>query len=93
MCDISCDSLLHHTDLVYGDSQILRDKCIHVFYCNSRSIKKEGRLDDLLVKIRLLRYPEVIAVTETWLKSCEAVFFIIEEYDLYYVHREEGRAG
>ena len=63
-----------------------------IFNCNIRSISANG--DTLVALLQsLYTLPDVLVVTETWLKPEDGCNFLEENYDGYHTARSHGRSG
>ncbi|KOB66566.1 putative tick transposon [Operophtera brumata] len=69
--------------------------CLNIFYANVRSIRKQGKFDELKCILRSIdSIVHVILLTETWLKSNEeATSYHLPNYTHYYNIRTDSRGG
>lgn len=80
-----------------NDHQFIQAKKARLsfLYLNARSIKKEGKLDELKAIIKSIQTTvHVVLLTETWLTSeNQAVKIQINNYTHYYNYRTNSRGG
>ena len=84
----SVESCSKHEDLSHS-------KSIHFFYLNIRSIRVNDKFSELKLKLALLNYPDVIALTdnESWLGEGDEVYFQLSGYEGISFVRGQKRGG
>lgn len=70
------------------------DSSFEILYLNARSLRKEGRLDEIcdFVKSRKKRI-DVICITEIWIYTHETPYFNIEGFQSFFSTRDKDRGG
>jgi len=86
------EELFHSID-EFIESVTSNDHFLKIFYSNIRSIKAGGKFQELKHKLAQLNYPDIIVLTETWLREGEEVLFQIPDYTLFSVVRNNKRGG
>ena len=83
----NCDYIDHdHFETMKPKSSGLR-----IVQINCRGTKSE--LDDLDDFLSSLKYPDVIIISETWLKQGESMYIDIKGYKFKGIHREYKKGG
>lgn len=90
------------SEYTYGSCNELRDstefKCItshtskiSLLHINIRSI--HNKIEDLKYFLEQLNKPQIVVVSETWLKESEVAYFNLPGYTAYFACRVAGRGG
>ena len=64
---------------------------LRILQLNCRGLK--SKLDDLDELLKVIKYPDVIIINETWLKAGESKFVDIKGYKFKGIHREHKKGG
>ena len=72
----------------FHKTNIDKEKTFNIFHNNSRSILKEGRLDEYNILFDYINNPfDIIAFTETWLKPDKIDLVNFDGYDASHIIR------
>ena len=87
--DNKCDYLDH--DQISNQRQNNNNNCLSILQINCRGTK--SKQEDLEELLELLRLPDLVILSETWLKEGESKFIDIKGYKYEGRHRESKKGG
>ena len=74
-------------------SQDVRSSLFTVFYTNVRSLRSYNKFTEFTHRVSILNFPDILVLTETWLKEGEDKFFQLKDYSQFPVFRKNRIGG